>query len=110
MKIENCPFCEALYGQIIGLDVLTTEEMDRKWYKCKNRHMRHEFCEHMAVAMRKDIGCFSCENCDSPIDDCNCFDCLMVFCDRCNSFFYISCADLASVISANEEKSKEATK
>jgi glycosyltransferase involved in cell wall biosynthesis len=77
---------------------------NQKTYRCKNKDLHHDFCEHVLKATKKDMGNFSCENCDSPLDECNCFDCFAVFCDQCNSFISLSCSDVVQMMEINEEK------
>jgi hypothetical protein len=108
--IKQCPLCKSLYGLDIDLEEILFEDGKRKAYQCKSKDARHEFCDHILMATRKDMPNFSCENCDSPLDDCNCFDCFMVFCNKCNSFFNVSCSDVVQVMELNEEKQNDQIK
>lgn len=99
----ECPFCKE-YGLTVDL-----EEFERngvKHYRCQNKDMPHEFCEHVLNATKKDLSNFDCSDCDSPINECNCFDCYL-YCQKCNEFIWsISCSELASVIIMKEEEKK----
>lgn len=96
------PLCKTLYGVDRELEEIWKD--NQKTYRCKDTNLHHEFCEHILNITRKDINNFSCQNCDSPINDCNCFDCFMVFCGQCNSFIELSCSDVVQMMEINEEK------
>jgi len=102
----KCPLCKTLYGYPDHeLDEFQTEE-GRKIYECKVLHS--QFCEHMLKGTRKNIGNFSCGNCTSPIDDCDCFDCEFVFCDQCNDLIHVdSCSTVVEILEQNEDKQGE---
>jgi hypothetical protein len=100
--VQKCPLCKSLYGIDAELETLWVDE--RKVYHCNNKDLHHEFCEHILKATRKDMAHFSCQGCPSSIDECDCFDCWMVFCDQCNSFISLSCSDVVQMMELNEEK------
>jgi hypothetical protein len=91
----NCPLCKTLYGFDVELEELQMDE--RKIFQCKNKNLKHQFCEHVLAATRKDLANFACQDCSSNIDECDCFDCF-VFCGKCNSFLFISCSDVIQMM------------
>ena len=97
----NCPLCKTNYSIEGSLEELWRDKV--KYYQCNNPNGKHEFCEHILKATRKDMNSFSCENCDSPLDDCNCFDCCMIFCEECNAFVALSCSNVVQITKINEE-------
>lgn len=101
-----CPLCKP-YGLKTPVEILWYDHGDRKVYRCTNSTLRHEFCEHILKATRKDINNFACNSCSADaIYDCQCFDCA-VFCGECNSFINCSCSDVDCVIEDNEDKKNE---
>jgi len=91
----KCPICDSELEE-------RYLENGQKRFHCRN--CGETFCEHILKATRKDIGKFACGNCDSPIDECNCFDCgAGVFCQECNDFVATSCSTVVDVIEKNEE-------
>lgn len=63
-------------------------EDERKLYYCKSCHFT--CCEHLGEHPRT----FSCIECDSPVEECDCYDC-DVFCSKCNHpIFGCSCSDV----------------
>lgn len=106
-ETPKCPLCKK-YGLTTEMEVLWYDDGKRKIYRCKHPNFRHEICEHMLNATRKDLNNFSCGDCSADtIEDCQCFDCFAgVFCGECNSFVNIQCSDLAGIIDDNEEKAR----
>lgn len=91
-----CPNCNQVLEEIERQD-------GTKTFKCKNEGI--EFCEHILDAQSLDRNSFACNNCASPIEECDCYDC-EVFCEKCNSFIFCSCCDVEMCISYNEEHLK----
>ena len=97
----NCPLCKTVYGFPDHELKETIDKDNHKQYTCEVLH-KH-FCEHMLSATRKDKGNFACQSCDDPIDQCNCYDCMGVFCQTCKTFIDIDCSEVDRLIEHNEE-------
>lgn len=51
-------------------------------------------CIHMGT---EQLSNFWCTDCDDNAEDCNCMNCGGVYCDLCNSVYWVSCEIIRSV-------------
>lgn len=50
-----------------------------------------ETCEHAGVEHPIH---FQCGDCEDTADNCNCFSCMMVFCEKCQEMIYKNCDEI----------------